>query len=45
MIFDMDDAISYGVDFLQNSRKRMDVLIDENGPSMIIKYKYIRITI
>jgi two-component system, OmpR family, sensor histidine kinase VicK len=38
IIYDMDVAISYGVDFLQNSRKRMDVLIDESGPSLIIKY-------
>jgi hypothetical protein len=42
MIFDMDNAISYGVDFLQNSRKRMDVLIDESGASLIIKYKVYR---
>ena len=38
MIYDMDTAISYGVRFLQNAKKRIDVFIDENGPSMIIKY-------
>jgi two-component system, OmpR family, sensor histidine kinase VicK len=38
IIYDMDVAVSYGVGFLQNSRKRMDVLIDESGPSLIIKY-------
>ena len=34
----MDAAISYGVRFLQNAQKRMDVFTDGNGPSMIINY-------
>ncbi|MDQ6723711.1 MAG: hypothetical protein M3Z01_05535 [Thermoproteota archaeon] len=38
MIYDMDTAISYGVRFLQNAKKRIDVFIDQHGPSMIIKY-------
>ncbi len=38
MIYDMDTAVSYGVRFLQNAQKRIDVFIDQNGPSMIIKY-------
>ena len=38
MIYDMENAISYGVRFMQNVKERMDVLIDKGGPSMILKY-------
>lgn len=38
MIYDMENAISYGVRFMQNVKERMDVLIDKSGPSMILKY-------
>ncbi len=38
LIYDMESAISYGVRFLQNSKERMDVFVDENGPAIIIKY-------
>ncbi len=38
MIYDMENAISCGIRFLQNVQEIMDVFIDENGPSMIIKY-------
>ncbi|MDQ6723410.1 MAG: HAMP domain-containing histidine kinase [Thermoproteota archaeon] len=37
MIYDIESAISYGVRFLQNVKERMDVFVDEKGPSMIIK--------
>ena len=43
IIYDMETAISYGVNFLHKSKERMDILIDQNGPSVIIKndiYKY-----
>ncbi len=38
LIYDIESAISYGVKFLQNSKGRMDVFVDENGPAIIIKY-------
>lgn len=38
LIYDMESAIFYGVRFLQNSKGRMDVFVDENGPAIIIKY-------
>ncbi|MDQ6724418.1 MAG: hypothetical protein M3Z01_09180 [Thermoproteota archaeon] len=38
MINDMANAISCGIRFLQNVQEIMDVFIDENGPSMILKY-------
>ncbi len=37
MIFDMEDAVSYGVRSLQNVQEKMDVYVDENGLSMIKK--------
>jgi signal transduction histidine kinase len=37
MIYDIESAILYGVNFLQNIRERMDVFTDEKGPSMIIR--------
>jgi two-component system, OmpR family, sensor histidine kinase VicK len=48
MIFDMKYAVSYGISFLNNTKERMDVLIDESGPSLIIKYdaykdKYVKL--
>ncbi len=38
MIYDMDTAISYGVRFLKNAQKKMDIFTDGEGPSMIINY-------
>ncbi len=38
IIYDMENTISCGIRFLQNVQEIMDVFIDENGPSMIIKY-------
>ena len=37
VIYDMEIAISYGVNFLNKAKKRLDILIDKNGPSFIIK--------
>jgi len=33
----MDTAVSYGIRFLENVSERMDICVDKNGPSMIIK--------
>jgi two-component system, OmpR family, sensor histidine kinase VicK len=40
MIYDIEIAISYGVKFLQHAKERIDVFIDENGPTMIMKYDF-----
>ena len=33
----MDTAVSYGIRFLENVSERMDICVDKNGPSIIIK--------
>jgi two-component system, OmpR family, sensor histidine kinase VicK len=33
----MDTAVSYGIRFLENVRERMDICVDKNGPSVIMK--------
>ncbi len=33
----MDTAVSYGISFLENVSERMDICVDKNGPSIIIK--------
>ena len=33
----MDTAVSYGIRFLENDSERMDICVDKNGPSIIIK--------
>ena len=33
----MDIAVSYGIRFLENVSERMDICVDKNGPSIIIK--------
>ena len=33
----MDTAVSYGIRFLENVSERMDICVDKNGPSLIIK--------
>ncbi len=37
LIYDMDTAVSYGIRFLENVSERMDICVDKNGPSIIIK--------
>jgi hypothetical protein len=37
MIYDMENAISYGTKFLQKAKERIDVFTDRNGPSLIVK--------
>ena len=37
LIYDLDTAVSYGIRFLENDSERMDICIDKNGPSLIIK--------
>ncbi|WP_458719616.1 ATP-binding protein [Candidatus Nitrosocosmicus sp. R] len=37
LIYDMDTAVSYGISFLENVSERMDICVDKNGPSIIIK--------
>jgi two-component system sensor histidine kinase VicK len=37
IMYDMESAISYGVRFIENAKERMDVFVDKNGPSMILK--------
>ncbi|WP_458744361.1 ATP-binding protein [Candidatus Nitrosocosmicus sp. T] len=37
LIYDMDTAVSYGIRFLENVRERMDICVDKNGPSVIMK--------
>jgi len=36
VIYDMEIAISCGVNFLHNAKERIDILTDQNGPSVII---------
>ena len=36
-IYDMDTSVSYGISFLENVSERMDICVDKNGPSIIIK--------
>ena len=36
VIYDMEIAISCGVNFLHKAKERMDILADQNGPSVII---------
>jgi len=36
VIYDMEIAISCGVNFLHKANERMDILADQNGPSVII---------
>ena len=33
----MDTAVSYGIRFLENVSERMDICVDKNGPSLIVK--------
>jgi len=33
----MDTAVNYGIRFLENVRERMDICVDKNGPSLIMK--------
>lgn len=33
----MDTAVSYGIRFLENVSERMDICVDKNGPSIIVK--------
>ena len=37
LIYDMDTAVNYGIRFLENVRERMDICVDKNGPSLIMK--------
>jgi len=37
IMYDMESAISYGVRFIENAKERMDVFVDKNGPSVILK--------
>ncbi|MGN6614771.1 MAG: histidine kinase dimerization/phospho-acceptor domain-containing protein [Candidatus Nitrosocosmicus sp.] len=34
----MKEAISYGINFLERSKKKIDVFADESGPSIIMRY-------
>jgi len=38
IVNNMEDAVSYGVRFLQNVKEKIDLLVDENGPSLIMKF-------
>ena len=33
----METAVSYGIRFLENVSKRLDICVDKNGPSLIVK--------
>jgi len=33
----MDTAVSYGIHFLENVSERMDICVDKNRPSVIMK--------
>ena len=33
----MDTAVSYGIRFLENVSERLDICVDKNGPSLIVK--------
>ena len=35
----IENSISYGVRFMQDSKEKMDLFGDKNGPSIVIKYK------
>src|SRR5215213_1163684 len=37
IMYDMESAISYGVRFIENAKESMDVFVDKNGPSVILK--------
>ncbi|TVP39999.1 sensor histidine kinase [Candidatus Nitrosocosmicus arcticus] len=37
LIYNMDTAVNYGIRFLENVRERLDVCVDKNGPSVIMK--------
>ena len=37
LIYDIDTAVSYGIRFLENVSERMDICVDKNGPSLIVK--------
>jgi two-component system, OmpR family, sensor histidine kinase VicK len=38
ILHSMDEAISYGVGLLQNVKEKIDLLVDDNGPSFITKF-------
>ena len=38
LIYDMENAISCGIRFLQKAKERIDVFTDGNGPSLIVNY-------
>lgn len=37
LIYDMNAVVNYGVRFLENVSEKMDICVDRNGPSVIIK--------
>jgi len=38
VVYNMDIAVLYGVRFLQNVQEKIDLLVDDTGPSLIMKF-------
>jgi len=39
ILYDVEEIVSLGIEFIQNAKEKFDVFVDKNGPSIIMTYK------